>query len=259
MPLPAYAGESSTATTSTEVASLAAPANPIWKDKSTATASWDAVDGANYYKVNVYVEADGAQVGTTETGTSATELDLQHEINTIIGEREYEEYSVYFDVTAQIVSDGSTVESSASERSAALTVSSAGKTELATPTNLSLSDSGILSWDGYDENTKWVAVHARVTVGGTAEALGDGYTHYVYELAADGASASIDALSVLKGVYRFKGYSGETVRIELAISQGPGAATTTRRATTPNIRMRSTTTPAARPSSTKSHSPRRAR
>ena len=225
MPLPAYAGESSTAITSTEAASLAAPANPIWKDKSTATASWDAVDGANYYKVNVYVEADGAQVGTAETGTSATELDLQHEINTIIGEREYEEYSVYFDVTAQIVSDGSTVESVASERSAALTVSSAGKTELGTATNVVLSDDGVLTWDGFDPNSAYYAVYSKVECNGNTSVQWPASVDFVSvrELSSDGETASLDATKALKEAYSEAGYSGETVKVSLRVKAIAGS------------------------------------
>ena len=224
MPLPAYAGESSTAITSTEAASLAAPANPIWKDKSTATASWDAVGGANYYKVNVYVEADGAQVGTTETGTSATELDLQHEINTVIGEREYEEYSVYFDVAAQIVSDGSTVESVASAKSDALTVSLAGKTKLATPMNVALSDDLALSWDGYDARATFINVYAKFECGGTTKTVYAGL-YRPSEVAADGGSARVDVTSLLANAYGNAGYAGETVTVSLGLAQDAGIGT----------------------------------
>lgn len=71
-------------------ASLATPTNLAWKDGSTATATWDAVEGANYYSVNVYVYVDGEGIGSTESGTSATEIDVQSQIETVIGSRNYE-------------------------------------------------------------------------------------------------------------------------------------------------------------------------
>ncbi|WP_322154956.1 BspA family leucine-rich repeat surface protein [Paratractidigestivibacter sp.] len=177
------------------------------------------MDGANYYIVNVYVEANGAEVGSTTTGTSATELDLQHEINTVIGEREYDEYSVYFDVAAQIVSDSTTVGSAASAKSEALVVSTVGKTKLATPTNLSLSDSGILSWDGCDSNSRYFGVWSTVELDGSVK-----YSGYVgwfdaSDVSASGAVASIDVSTILKNAYSDAGCSGETVSISLAIEQ----------------------------------------
>ena len=41
------------------VQELATPTNLIWKDESTATAAWDAVDGATSYQV--YRKADGTR------------------------------------------------------------------------------------------------------------------------------------------------------------------------------------------------------
>ncbi|WP_322354183.1 BspA family leucine-rich repeat surface protein, partial [Paratractidigestivibacter sp.] len=194
------------------------PTNPVWKDKSTATASWDAVDGANYYIVNVYVEANGAEVGSTTTGTSATELDLQHEINTIIGEREYDEYSVYFDVAAQFLNDGTTIVSEASEKSGALTVSSAGKTKLATPTNVTLSDDGVLTWDGYDANTDYVRFSARIEYAGGVKELSSVSSLSSYEYEVSGGSVSADVGSALKNAYSEAGFSGETVSISLRVA-----------------------------------------
>ena len=79
-----------------------------------------------------------------------TELDLQHEINAIIGEVTYEEYEVSFDVKAQYVTDDRIKESQTAARSSPLEISSAGKTPLKTPTNLVLNDDCTGSWE-YDE------------------------------------------------------------------------------------------------------------
>ena len=55
------------------MAELSAPLNPTWKDGSTATAMWDAVDGANYYKVIVSAYRNERVIGSYETGTAACE------------------------------------------------------------------------------------------------------------------------------------------------------------------------------------------
>ena len=39
----------------TTITSLDTPTNLKWKEDSTATATWDKVENANYYSVNVYI------------------------------------------------------------------------------------------------------------------------------------------------------------------------------------------------------------
>ena len=66
------------------LADLDAPLNVRWKEGSTATATWDAVEGADYYQVNIYVFQHDIQVGTSSNGTSDVELDVQNEVNSVI-------------------------------------------------------------------------------------------------------------------------------------------------------------------------------
>jgi len=43
--------------------------NLSWKEGSTATATWDAFEGANYYEVEVFVYYEDKLVGSDKTGT----------------------------------------------------------------------------------------------------------------------------------------------------------------------------------------------
>ena len=68
-----------------EITFLDTPTGLTWKEGSTATAKWNAVENANYYLVNVFLyDENGNLIGTRETGTSNTELDIQQEINSIL-------------------------------------------------------------------------------------------------------------------------------------------------------------------------------
>ncbi len=87
-----------------EAEGIGVPTNIHWVEGSTATAAWDAVDGANYYLVDVKVTLNDELIGETQTGTADTEIDVQQEIHDILEEtqRESEVYvMVSFAVTAQ--------------------------------------------------------------------------------------------------------------------------------------------------------------
>ena len=82
------------------VTNLSVPENLIWKENATATATWKAVENANYYKVYVYVYNNDILIGSTETGTGSNEIDLQHEINKISENEKYQTVQVKFKVIA---------------------------------------------------------------------------------------------------------------------------------------------------------------
>ena len=86
-----------------EAATLSPVTDLQWVEGSSATVSWTASEGANYYAVTVTVyEPNGATLlGSTNTGTTATELDVQQEIHDVIGEAEYDFVKVTATVVAQ--------------------------------------------------------------------------------------------------------------------------------------------------------------
>ena len=130
-------------------ADLLAPQNLSWKAGSTATAAWNSVSGANYYYVKVAVYHQGTKVGETETGTSGNEIDLQSQINTIIGTNSFAVVKVEFSVCAAVISSsgGETVKSRYSEPSEQ---KSYKLRDLEIPSNLSLSNTWTLTWDTVD-------------------------------------------------------------------------------------------------------------
>ena len=119
--------------------SNAAPQNLLWKNGALATATWSALNGANYYLVNVLVKYNGQQIGTAQTGTSEVEIDLQQEINRIVGNNNYPTVEGYFSVTPQMInSDGTIITGKESALSAALSYSTTALNKLDTPTNVTL-------------------------------------------------------------------------------------------------------------------------
>jgi len=209
-PIEAYASEE------TEI-SLSTPSNLVWKDESTATAAWDAVEGANYYVVNVNVFSDGNNIGTAETGTSDTEVDLQHEINTVIGEHTFDGFAVTFTVKAQFADDNILVESEVSSESPELIVTTAGKTQLPTPTNLVLNDDYTMSWGNYDSNTYDYNVYYKIEYNGNVQTGYASYIVYNNNLTPENGVVTADFSVPLKNAYEKAGYSGETVDISFRI------------------------------------------
>ena len=135
---------------------MGTPENLIWKEESTATAAWNAVENANYYIVNVYVSYNGSELGSDETGTASTEIDLQQEINSIVGNANYSKVQVTFDVQAKQINGAENTyilgNVSAKSLSTDYLISAVNKTKFKTPTNLTLNDSLDATWNG-DPNT----------------------------------------------------------------------------------------------------------
>ena len=133
---------------------LAAPQNPSWKEGSTATATWDAVEGADYYELTVYVydEAGTKLLGTTSTGTSDTEVDVQQEANTIIKqqETEYTTVKLAYTVKAGVADDEGKFTYGMQSAMAEQWEYSFALIQLQPPENIILNENGTASWNAVD-------------------------------------------------------------------------------------------------------------
>ena len=137
-----------------DILELGTPSGLTWKDGSTATASWNVVPNANYYKVNIYVYDRGTLIGQQETGTSDTEIDVQQEINYILSTivNKEDKYDVKYDVTAMIISDKDEIKGSCSEMSLTKTINlPKGSVKLNTPTNITIDNSYNATWTDVPE------------------------------------------------------------------------------------------------------------
>ena len=88
-------------------ASLSVPTNVKWMDGSTATATWDAVDGANYYNVKVSAYSSGTLIGTQYTGTAGCAIDVQDIIKSINGIANYQTIDTSFRIQAVYLNNSS--------------------------------------------------------------------------------------------------------------------------------------------------------
>ena len=120
--------------------------NLRWKEGSMATLSWGAVDEANYYVVTIAVYDADSLLGSTTTGTSSNELDVQQEIHAIVGDAEVGHVKVSAEVVAQKNTDGNVVAESKATKSELLEYELEGWGSLPAPTDISISDDWILKF-----------------------------------------------------------------------------------------------------------------
>lgn len=127
---------------------LPAPTNIGWKDGSTATATWDAVEGADYYRVHVYVYDNGTVIGDTITGTAACEIDVQQEIVHILTDpSKYSVVQVTFSTCGSTIdSGGDRIYGQESQQSQQINYD-INLLYLATPTNAEITQDGMAMWD----------------------------------------------------------------------------------------------------------------
>ena len=119
-----------------------------WVSGSKATLSWyDVTDANNYLVVVTVYQSDGTTViGSAETGTSSNQLDIQQEINQVISNLDIETVKVKATVYAQTLQDNKVIAQSSGITTGFWDYSASIKA-LPTPTNLSLSDDLVLTFE----------------------------------------------------------------------------------------------------------------
>ncbi len=182
---------------------LGAPANVSWKTGALATASWEAVDGADYYVVTVGVSYNGQAQGTVETGSTSTETDVQQQIRGLAPQG-VDSVKAWFCVKAQNRDSGA--ESDYSANSSEITYNLSALESLPTPQNVTLSDDGIVTFDIVEGAHHYFIAHSvensGAWVGGETTQPG----------VVSGSSISFDISENIKGYYIERGFVGETVR-----------------------------------------------
>ena len=129
-------------------ASLSVPTNVKWMDGSTATATWDAVDGANYYNVKVSAYKSGTLIGSQNTGTAICATDVQDIVRSISGVNSYQSVDISFAVQA-VYRDGGVeiVKSNWSSDSGIKNYNLRSGKQYATPTGVTLNKDLKLSFN----------------------------------------------------------------------------------------------------------------
>ncbi len=112
--------------------------NLEWVENSSATLTWDEVAEANYYHITVTVyENDGTTlIGSTTTGTTANQIDVQQEIYTVIGDNEYDYVKVIATVTSQFKQDDVVIKQGNGVATWLLDYQITNLIKIPTPTNL---------------------------------------------------------------------------------------------------------------------------
>ena len=188
---------------------LAKPENVKWKENALATAEWDQVEGADYYVLSVKVYNNGVLQGSTETGTSSTETDLQQQIRNLAPEG-VDQVSATFCVKAKNTLEG--LESEYSDNSIEITYYLNAFDTLDAPTDVNLSDCGVLSFKMAEGTDHFIitcsAVGSSVGIGGETSidegTIQDGYFY-------------LDISEGLKHYYISRGHVGETIRFSAQV------------------------------------------
>ena len=197
------------------VTSLDTPTNLKWKDKSTATATWNAVENANYYLVNVIVYDGDTIIGIQETGTSSNEIDLQQEVYTILQSRNLENYQITFNVCAKFISDNEDITSDFSDNCELLNINKKSGIKLATPTNVSIDDNRIARWTDVPEAGLY-QIEYSMKYNNTTKTY---TTLFVWKndgKVKDGMF-EVDLTNSINNAYKYLKYNNETVEVSFKV------------------------------------------
>ena len=194
---------------------LDTPTNLRWKDKSTATATWDVVDNANYYLINVVVYDEEDMIGIQETGTSSNEIDLQQEIYTILQSRNLDAYQITFNVCAKYISDYEVINSEFSDYCELLYVNKKSGIKLATPTDVSIDDNKIARWTNVPEAGLY-QVEYLIKYNNTTKTYTDLFIWKSDGIVKNGIF-EIDLTNSINNAYKYFEYSNENVEISIKV------------------------------------------
>ncbi|MCR4992612.1 MAG: Ig-like domain-containing protein [Lachnospiraceae bacterium] len=182
--------------------SIDTPENARWKDGALATAEWDAADGADYYILEVSIYADDTFIGSKETGTDKTELDVQQQIRAIPCEN-VDKVNVSFRVKACNTLTDTTGDYSS--KSDTLIYNLRALETIAAPTDIVLSEDGLLSFKPVADIERYNVTYYIEGDGGWGLDLRDSSYEengYIYVDLSDG----------LEDYYLYKGYNGKYVK-----------------------------------------------
>lgn len=204
--------------------SLGTPQNLTWKDDSTATASWDAVEGANYYDVNVYVydEDEKTCLGKALTGTDITEVDVQQEINHIYNSANSSSSYVYIQfsvVSKYIVNDNIISESTCSQRTSLIKYIINNTYQFETPKNVALSEDLIATWDCPEKWEKITGFNIKYNMHLKGETGEYNQLCCVFKSSVSSSGkAQVDLSNDIMKRYIDRGYTNEEVEISIAVN-----------------------------------------
>ena len=207
------------------IANLDTPTNLKWKEKSTATATWDTVNNANYYLINVAVYDGENLIGTQETGTSSNSIDLQQEIYKILQDKELLSYQITFNVCAKYISDTTDISSKFSDYCELLNVDKKNGIKLDVPTNVSIDDNKIARWTDIPE-AELYQVEYLIKYNNTTNTYTDLFV-WKYNGNVKNGIFEVDLTNSINNAYKFFGYNNENVDISFKVLSIAGVSDNT--------------------------------
>ena len=217
-----------------EITSLDTPTGLVWKEGSTATASWNAVENANYYLVNIYVyDVNDNLIGDEETGTSDTEIDIQQEINHILDGKSINSFKVTFKTTATYIYNNETIMSDISDESIEKQFEvGAGIFKINTPMDIIIDDDYNASWsapEGTDHYGLVFNINGKEKLLYGVCVFNHKSTTYSYGTTSDGVFTA----NIEKAISEFYSdmvrtneiQSGETVKLKFRVKARPSSTT----------------------------------
>ena len=136
---------------------LDTPANVGWKEGALATARWDEVESADYYEVRINIYSGLELIGQNETGTAATEVDLQQEIRSQVSDG-IDSVNVEFCVAARNLESGAAGEFSAYSPLKEYAINALESIDA--PEEVTLSDNCVLSFKVVEKANHYTIYHS---------------------------------------------------------------------------------------------------
>jgi len=194
------------------LAELSVPENIHWKEGSSATAAWEAVTDANYYRLKVSVYDGDTLLGIAETGTASTEIDVQQEIYQVVWDSDLDYVDVSFSVAAEIISIDGDRQSSFSAETEKCFYKLHSTIRLPIPSNVVLNEDYSVLFDPV-EHVSWYYYQIKYSYDGKVKISGT-EAIYTYQI---NQQNPISILNNIKDYYTSYGFTDEEVEISIRV------------------------------------------
>ncbi len=209
----------------TETPVIGTVTDPSWKEYSSATAQWSAVEGANYYKLKVYVYDADVLLGSCEAGTSSTEVDVQQEIHKIYNEAKSSAVvvQVAYTVTSTYVLDEKWSYGEESAMSEKISYYFADRLKFTTPQNVQIDKNYVVSWDISENDHLAINYYVKVAVKRPNSSSFSSSSVYSFAVNKDpdavGTRYMADLYNILKNTY-YQHSNPEGTKVKISVQTG---------------------------------------
>lgn len=192
---------------------LEIPQNLKWTDRSTIT--WNSVENANYYVVDVSVYKDNILIGNKQIGTNVNKIDVLETVKLILKSQKFAPVQVFIKVKSMLILESDSIESDFSNTSEGQILKE-GSNILATPQNINLTENYVATWTKVEGASYYRIEYKIITSDGLEKTGYAGQINYGTNVVDGVISSNVEEL--LKYAYKDALYSSnDEVHIAIRI------------------------------------------